>query len=137
MNGNNGFETDERDMFEGITKQIVPVTKKGLQEAGEEMRKAVQDSIPYSKKKNSSGRPHIRDDVRVECKIFQKAGGYIKIKGGPKTKGLWGIINDGHVAPNGKMVRGEAFHFMDRAMEQAGSKVEEIINNTLSEIMNG
>ena len=133
----NGFEFDEKDMFEGITKNIKPTTRRGLEEAGEVLRKAVQDNLPYSKKKNSSGRPHMRDDVKLEIKAFEKAGGYVKVKGGPKTKGLWGIINDGHIAPNGKMVKGEAFHFLDRALEQSESSIESIIDSTLAEIMNG
>lgn len=133
----NGFEFDEKDMFEGITKNLKTTTRRGLEEAGEVLRKAVQDNLPFSKKKNSSGRPHMRDDVKLEIKAFEKAGGYVKVKGGPKTKGLWGMINDGHVTPNGRMAKGEAFHFLDRALEQSESEIQTIIDSTLAEIMNG
>ena len=137
---NHGFETDENDisdMLEGIQVNLKNVTKSGLAEAGEVVKQAVQSNIPYSKQPNASGRPRIRDDVRIEIKVFGNTGGYVKVKGGPKTKGLWQIINDGHVAPNGRMARGEAFHFLDRASEQSSAAVDGIMDRVISEVMNG
>lgn len=73
---------------------------------------------------------HLADDVRMSVSVTDSKAS-ITVQGGSKTGGLWFIVDNGHVAKNGRFVAGA--HFTDKAYNS--TDVEGPVNNLIQEIL--
>lgn len=74
---------------------------------------------------------HLADDVKLSVKTTDKKAS-ITVQGGSKTGKLWFIVDNGHVAKNGRFVAG--VHFTDKAYNS--TDVEGPVDTLIKEILN-
>lgn len=90
--------------------------------------KAPVSDIDYSKRRGK----HIKDDVVFKVKKSKATGeNYVSVSGGKDTWPKWHLVNDGHIAPNGKWVEGN--HFVDKV----ALNVEEVIDDVVVDFVRG
>ena len=136
-----------KEVLEGMqinVSRIQELTEKGMKDAlnkiGIAVKSAVAMTVPVSDKKsywykgNKRESVHIADDIEHRIK---KARGtkelYVTISGGEKTWQKWLVVNDGHVAQNGKFVPGN--YFADKAVVKAENEIDDIVDSFLQEVV--
>lgn len=87
------------------------------------------EAIPRSAKAKHG--IHLADDVQSSVSVSNKRAS-ITVRGGRKTGGYWWIVDNGHIAKNGKFVNGA--HFTDKAFQSVD--VEGPVNELIEEVMN-
>lgn len=75
---------------------------------------------------------HLADDVKMSVKVTEKRAS-ITVQGGSKTGRLWFIVDNGHVAKNGRFVPGA--HFTDKAYNSTdvAGPVDDLIQEIINE----
>ena len=111
-----------------------------MEKIGVAVESAITATVPKSDKEfywyEGSEREsvHIADDIEHRIK---KARGtkelYVTISGGEKTWQKWLVVNDGHVAQNGKFVPGN--YFADKAVLKAENEIDDIVDSFLQEVV--
>lgn len=77
---------------------------------------------------------HIKDDVVYKVKKSRKMKcKYVSISGGEKTWAKWHLANDGHVAENGRFIRGS--HFLEKAIAKSQEKIESVCDSFIREVI--
>lgn len=90
----------------------------------------VSDNDYYYSKGQKKNNVHLRDDVVFKIKKSRKTKGkYVSISGGKSTWPKWHVVNDGHVAENGKFIPGK--HFVEKAMNASESQIDSVIERYL------
>lgn len=96
---------------------------------GQQLKKNTERYIPKGKVPKHD--VHLADDVKMSVKVNDKKAS-ITVQGGSKTGGLWFIVDNGHVAKNGKFVAGA--HFTDKAYNS--TDVETPVDALIKELIN-
>ena len=135
------------EVLEGIQIDISRLLKlaedkrrEALEKIGVAVESAITATVPrsdnvfywYEGSKRES--VHIAEDIEHRIK---KARGtkelYVTISGGEKTWQKWLVVNDGHVAQNGKFVPGN--YFADKAVVKAENEIDDIVDSFLQEVV--
>lgn len=118
---------DEILMMDDTLKSRI---KETAQKIGKDLKANTERAIPRSVKPTHG--VHMADDVVLNVTAGAKKAS-ITVKGGKRTGSLWFIVDNGHVAQNGKFVPGA--HFTDKAYSQTevqgpvDSLIQEILSN--------
>ena len=96
---------------------------------GNQLKKNTERYIPKGKVPKHD--VHMADDVKMSVKVTDKKAS-ITVQGGSKTGPLWFIVDNGHVAKNGRFVAG--LHFTDNAYNS--TDVEGPVHALIKEIIN-
>lgn len=97
-------------------------------EIGEQLKRNTEAAIPRASKPTHG--VHLADDVKLNVKATEKKA-TITVSGGKKTGSLWFIVDNGHIAQNGRFVGGA--HFTDKAYR--ATDVETPVNRFIQEIL--
>lgn len=98
-------------------------------EIGQKLKRNTESAIPRSARPTHG--VHMADDVKMSVSVSDKKAS-ITVKGGKKTGSLWFIVDNGHVAQNGKFVAGA--HFTDKAYN--ATEVEGPVDKFIAEVLN-
>lgn len=116
------------DEFLLMDKSLKSKIKGVAQEIGNKLKRNTESAIPRSAKATHG--VHMADDVKMSVSVGDKKTS-ITVKGGKKTGSLWFIVDNGHVAQNGKFVPGA--HFTDKAYN--ATEVEGPVDKFIQEIL--
>lgn len=111
-----------------MDKSLKQRIKKTATDIGQKLKRNTEKAIPKQGKAKHG--VHLADDVQMSVSVNDKKA-TITVKGGKKTGSLWFIVDNGHVALNGKFVPG--IHFTDKAYN--ATEVEGPVNNLIQEIL--
>lgn len=114
------------ELFE-MNDKLKSRIKETATEIGQELKKNTEAAIPRSAKPTHG--THLADDVKMSVKVTDKKAS-ITVNGGRKTGGYWFIVDNGHVAQNGRFVPG--VHFTDKAYN--ATRVAEPVNKLIEDI---
>lgn len=103
--------------------------KETANKIGQELKKNTESAIPRAKKPTHG--VHLADDVKMSVRVTDRKAS-ITVNGGKKTGSLWFIVDNGHVAQNGKFIQGA--HFTDKAYNS--TDVEGPVDSLVQEILN-
>lgn len=132
---------DYKDALNGIVADVLKmenILEKDQQEALEDIGKAIkketQKVLPVSDE-SGAGYKHMRDDIKVTVNGKKKKTGAtgVTVHGGKATAYKWHMLDDGTRNPNGT-VHTRARHFTAKAMENATSEVEKIVDNLIGRV---
>lgn len=132
---------DYKDALNGIVADVLKmenILEKDQQEALEDIGKAIkketQKVLPVSDE-SGAGYKHMRDDIKVTVNGKKKKTGVtgVTVHGGKATAYKWHMLDDGTRNPNGT-VHTRARHFTAKAMENATSEVEKIVDNLIGRV---
>ena len=100
-----------------------------MEKIGKAIKKEVENVLPVSDE-HGAGYKHMRNDVKVTVSGKKKKTGVtgVIIHGGKTTAYKWHMLDDGTRNPDGS-VHTPALHFTNKALENAQSKIDEIIND--------
>lgn len=98
------------------------------QEIGERLKANTEKAIPRSVKPTHG--VHMADDVVLSVNSGQRKTS-ITVKGGKRTGSLWFIVDNGHVAQNGRFIPGA--NFTDKAYN--ATNVTEPVDSLIQEIL--
>lgn len=96
---------------------------------GQQLKRNTERAIPRSIKATHG--VHMADDVQMSVKVTDRKA-TITVNGGKRTGGLWFIVDNGHVAKNGRFVAGA--HFTDKAYN--ATDVESPVDNLIQGVLN-
>lgn len=104
-----------------------------LKKIGNVIKKEVQAILPTS----DEGHKHMRDDIKVTIDGKRKKTGTmgVVVHGGKDTAYKWHMLDDGTRNPNGT-VHTKALKFTSKAMKNAESQVEKIVNDYVGKVTN-
>lgn len=115
----------DSDKLEVVLNNVVQSCASAGVEAEKECAKAVKKAVikrlEQIKTENPQRIKHMCEDVQIVTKKDEFGEIYVKVQGGKTTGTLWHIVNDG-------TYRTEATHFMDLALNEVESELENIIN---------
>lgn len=100
------------DEFKAMDDELKSSIKDIAKEIGNELKSNTEIFIP--REAVAKHGVHLADDVKLSVTSNDKKT-TITVKGGKQTGGYWFIVDNGHVAQNGKFVGG--VHFTDKAYE--------------------
>lgn len=115
--------------FAQMDDKLLSRVQQTANKIGNQLKSNTERYIPKGKKAKHG--VHMADDVKLTVKTTTKKAS-ITVKGGSKTGSLWFIVDNGHVAQNGKFVAGA--HFTDKAYN--ATDVEGPVNNLIQEVLN-
>lgn len=98
-------------------------------EIGKNLRNNTIAAIP--KGKTAKHGVHLADDVKMSVRVTDRKAS-ITVNGGKNTGGYWFMVDNGHVAQNGRFVQGA--HFTDKAYN--ATEVSEPVDKLIQEILN-
>lgn len=91
-----------------------------------------QEYYYYSGQKRQN--VHIKDDVVYKVKYSLAAGhNYVSVSGGSKTWRKWHVVDEGHVAQNGRFIPGTAF--VNEATIISAPAIDRIVDDMIGEII--
>ena len=117
------------DEFSRMDETMKARIKKTATQIGQQLKRNTEKFIPRQTEPKHG--THLADDVVMSVKETDKKAS-ITVKGGSKTGALWFIVDNGHVAKNGKFVAGA--HFTDKAYN--ATDVESPVDSLIQEILN-
>ena len=132
-----------KEQIEDIQKNVARIQKYAdsevkpvLTEVGRTISAVITLTAPesdkeyYYRKGQKLKNVHISQDVvKKKKKSRTTKSYYVTVSGGKKTWRKWHLANDGHIAENGRYVRGN--YFVERAEVKSESKVNTIVDNFL------
>ena len=128
-----------KDVNDLVTRADIAI-KPALDEIGSVVAINVSRSAPlsdnefYYYKGQKVSNTHIKDDVEYRIKKSRKMGcKYVSVSGGRKTWAKWHIVNDGHVAPNGRFIRGS--HFIEKAIVNSESLINSVVDKFIGDVI--
>lgn len=113
------------DMQKALESEIKEVGK----QIGEELKTNTEICMPREKGEPRHG---IHADEEVTLKVSKgKNKVNVSVQGGTVMGKLWWLIDDGHVAQNGRFIGGA--HFTDRAYEKTNSQsyIDELLQRII------
>ena len=104
-----------------------------LKEIGKVIKEEVKALLP----KSDEGHKHMRDDIKVTIDGKRKKTGAmgVVVHGGKDTAYKWHMLDDGTRNPNGT-VHTKALKFTSKALKNAESQVEKIVNDYVGKVTN-
>lgn len=129
-------DIDFEDALNGIVQEVLrseQILEKDqteiMEKIGKAIKKEVENVLPLSDE-HGTGYKHMRKDVKVTVNGKKKKTGVtgVVIHGGRETAYKWHMLDDGTRNPDGS-VHTPALHFTSKALENAQSKIDEIIND--------
>lgn len=118
------------DEFGDMDKTFKSQIKETAQKIGQQLKKNTENAIPRTVPPKHG--VHMADDVRMSVKVTDTRTA-ITVQGGKKTGSLWFIVDNGHVAQNGRFVDG--VHFTDKAY--SATEVDAPVDKMIQELLNG
>lgn len=129
---------DYKDAISNMQAEVNKLTlrssdvDKTLKQIGKVVKSAIEFTAPMSTGRRTT--KHIVHDVTYKLKTSKASGQrYVSVRGGKETGWKWEMVNDGHVALNGKFIPGN--HFVDKAVASCEREVDSIIEARLREIL--
>lgn len=112
-----------------MNNELKSKIKQTAKEIANDLATKTSQAIPREAKAKHG--VHLADDVKSSVSVSDKRAS-ITVRGGSKTGGYWWIVDNGHIAKNGKFVNGA--HFTDKAFQSVNVEgpVSELINEVLS-----
>ena len=139
-------EFESNDAFKDIMEEIARIPEM-VEKEEKNVMKRIRDVLVEKVKANlprSSGGTnydgsepyvHMRDDVKASIKSKGGLASLI-IFGGKKTAHKWHMVNDGTRDSEGR-VKTVATHFVDKALIQAETEIEKIVDDLIAEVADG
>lgn len=119
----------DRDNLEVFLSEIEgaseKVSIKFLRRAGKIVQQKVIDSITRSTVDKPNYR-HMKDDVLMRVERDEYGHRAARIRGSKKTGSKWHLLNDGTYKMRGT-------HFMDKALNDAESEIDHVLDETMRE----
>lgn len=116
-------------VFDAMTVELKNEIKSAATQIGNQLKSNTEASIPRGAVAKHG--VHLADEVKMSISSNDKRT-TITVKGGKKTGGYWWIVDNGHIAQNGKFVGGA--HFTDKAysMTNVDGPVQDMIDKVVS-----
>jgi len=111
-----------------INDELKSKIKNTATEIGQSLKHNTEMYIPKAPKATHG--VHLADEVKMSVKVTDKKA-TITVNGGKKTGGYWFIVDNGHIAQNGKFIGGA--HFTDKAYK--ATNVERPVDALISEVL--
>lgn len=124
-----GALNDLADEFLQMDNNLKSRIRETAESIGQQLKRNTEIAIPRTKVATHG--VHMADDVKLSVRVSDKKAS-ITVNGGKKTGSLWFIVDNGHVAKNGKFVPG--VHFTDKAYR--ATEVERPVDKLVQEILN-
>lgn len=120
-------DTDKLEVFLGNLETDCRIVGETIQNESAKVIKArvVGQLDKLRTKTNKADYKHMADDVIIRTVRDQYGDMVVRVRGGGKTGTLWHIVNDG-------TYRSNATHFMDKALSESESEIENIIDTQIS-----
>lgn len=116
------------DELQGMNETIKSQIRDTATEIGRDLKRNTEQAIPRALHPKHG--THLAEDVKMSVKVTD-TNATITVNGGSKTGGYWFIVDNGHVAQNGRFVEGA--HFTDKAYN--ATEVEKPVNQLIQEIL--
>ncbi len=132
-----------KDALNGIVADVLKMDnvlekdqQKALEDIGKVIKRETQKVLPVSDE-GGSGYKHMRDDIKVTVNGKKRKTGVtgVTVHGGKLTAYKWHMLDDGTRNPNGT-VHTRARHFTAKAMEQATTEIERIVDDLIGRVVN-
>jgi HK97 gp10 family phage protein len=117
------LDSDKMEVFLGDLTGKCKEAGLDAQKEGAKVVKAAVMSRLARIKTNDEKIKHMHEDVQISTKKDEFGDTIVRIQGGKATGSLWHIVNDG-------TYKARATHFMDDAMNDVESKLEQIIEDS-------
>lgn len=125
------IEKEEKSALRRIGNVVKKNIVKFTHDSGIEVR--AKQIVP-SNYDNSKPYVHIKKDVSATVRKDKQGNFYVSIHGGKYTGYKWHLLNDGHLARDGRtFIKGS--NFMGRAMTASEGEIDRIVTETIKKVV--